>query len=172
MKYRSNVSPATLSVELVEGGVAVEYLDGRETFYHGVPEAVEGPVRAAPRRHLHVLVTDPSGTEGVLTYVNDRTSHDDVLESTGVGRVLLEADEREELFPGVAVEMDGLAPVVSADLDLVDGRVFVFEEDEIVEKSYEIVPEDEAGSDDEDTGEEKTDDGEDTGEEKTDDGED
>jgi len=142
---RTNVAPATLAVELDEGGVAVEYLDGREAYYHGVPEPVAESVRTTPRRHVHVLVTDPDGTEGVMTYVNDRTTHDDVLESTGVGRLLFESNESEELFPGVTVEMDGLAAVVSADHDLVDGRVFVFEEDEMGERSFEVVEDGEVG---------------------------
>lgn len=139
---RSNVAPATLSIELDEGGVAVEYLDGRETYYHGVPEPVVDSVRTAPRRHVHVLVTDPEGTEGVMTYVNDRTTHDDVLSDTGVGRILLEPGEVEELFPGVTVRMDGFAAVVEGDHALVDGRVFVFEEDERAERSFEVVGED------------------------------
>jgi len=136
---RSNVAPATLSVELDEGGVAVEYLDGREAYYHGVPDPVAGSVRTTPRRHVHILVTDPGGTEGAMTYVNDRTSHDDVLTDTGVGRILLESGESEELFPGVVVRMDGLAAVVEVDHAVVDGRVFVFEEDEMGERSFEIV---------------------------------
>jgi hypothetical protein len=141
MKHdRTNVPPSTLSVELDEKGVGVTYLDGREVFYHGVPEAAEGSVRAMPRMDVHVLVTDAEGTEGVLTYVNDRASHDDVLESTGVGRVLLGEDGTEELFPGVTVSLDGHATVVEADHDIVEGRVFVFEESELGERSYELVP--------------------------------
>jgi hypothetical protein len=141
MKHdRTNVPPSTLSVELDEKGIGVTYLDGREVFYHGVPDAVEGSVRTMPRIDVHVLVTDGDGTEGVLTYVNDRASHDDVLESTGVGRVLLDEDGREELFPGVTVRMDGHVAIVDVDHELVDGRVFVFEESELGERSYEVVP--------------------------------
>jgi hypothetical protein len=88
-----------------------------------------------------VLVTDPSGTEGVLTYVNDRKTHDDILRESGVGRVLLEGGEETELFPGVTVAVDGYAVVVSADHDVVDGRVFVFAEDATSEHRYELVPE-------------------------------
>jgi hypothetical protein len=140
---RSDVPPATLSVELDEKGVGVDYLDGRTVFYHGVPEPVEGSVRTMPRMDVHVLVTDPDGHEGVLTYVNDRATHDDVLESTGVGRVLLDPGDREELFPGVVVRMDGRAAVVKANPAVVDGRVFVFEESEFGERSYELVDESE-----------------------------
>ena len=139
MSYRSTVAPSTLPVELVDGGVVVEYLDGREAFYNGVPEPVEGSVRTPPGKEVHVLVTDPDGIEGVMTYVNDRNTHDDILESTGVGRVLLDETDEEELFPGVTVSTEGYSVRVEADLDVVDGRVFVFAEDEMSEHSYELV---------------------------------
>ena len=103
MSQRSNVSPDTLGVELQEGGVLVEYTDGREVFYHGVPEKREGSLRTPPGKHVQVLVTAPTETEGVLTYVNDLNTHDDILESTGVGRVLLDPGEESEVFPGVTV---------------------------------------------------------------------
>jgi len=140
MRARSDVPPTTLSVDLREGGVAVEYLDGREAFYNGVPARSETPLRTAPEVAVHVLVTDADGTEGALTYVNDRRTHDDVLESTGVGRVLLSDGEREQLFPGVAVRAEQHRVVVDVDFDAVDGRVFVFEENELGERAREVVP--------------------------------
>ena len=84
-----------------------------------------------------------------MTYVNDRDTHDDILESTGVGRVLLEADDEEVLFPGVTVTTEGYSIRVEADLEVVDGRVFVFAEDELSEHAYEIVgdTDDEDGDD-------------------------
>jgi len=138
---RSNLSPSTLPVRLEEAGVYVEYLDGREAFYNGVPAKREGSVRAPPGKDVHVLVTDPTDTEGVLTYVNDLKTHDDILESTGVGRLLLGSDGEEELFPGVTVRADGYAVVVEADPEVARGRVFVFAEDEVSEHAYEIVGE-------------------------------
>ncbi|MFC4249384.1 DUF5796 family protein [Natribaculum luteum] len=141
MSTRSNVAPSTLSVDLVEGGVVVQYLDGRETFYNGVPEPVEGAIKTPPGKEVHVLVTDPDGVEGVMTYVNDRNTHDDILESTGVGRVMLESDDEEELFPGVTVSTEAYSVLVEADLEVVDGRVFVFAEDEMSEHAYELVAE-------------------------------
>ncbi|WP_255171771.1 DUF5796 family protein [Natrononativus amylolyticus] len=138
MSTRSNVAPSTLSVDLVDGGVVVQYLDGRETFYNGVPERVEGAVKTPPGKEVHVLVTDTDGVEGVMTYVNDRNTHNDILEATGVGRLMLAPDEREELFPGVAVETEGYSVRVEADLEVVDGRVFVFAEDEMSEHAYEL----------------------------------
>ncbi len=140
MHARSDVPPTTLSVDLREGGVAVEYRDGREVFYNGVPDRTGSPLRTAPEVEVHVLVTGPDDREGVLTYVNDRRTHDDVLASTGVGRVLLADGEREQLFPGVLVRAEGLRAVVEVDFDAVDGRVFVFEESELGERSSEVVP--------------------------------
>ncbi|MFB6136657.1 MAG: DUF5796 family protein [Halobacteriaceae archaeon] len=139
MSARNDVPPDTVGVELVDGGIYVEYTDGRRTFYNGVPQTVEGGVRCQPGKDVQVLVTDPSETEGVLVYVNDLKTHDDILESSGVGRVMLDRGERRELFPGVTVELDGYAVVVEADTDTADGRVFVFEENERGEQFYEMV---------------------------------
>ncbi|MFW6376673.1 MAG: DUF5796 family protein [archaeon] len=138
---RSDIPPDTVGVELVDGGVTVEYVDGRETFYHGVPEPVEGSVTTPPGKDVHVLVTDPTETEGVILYVNDRKTHDDILRDSGVGRVILESGEETELFPGVTAAAEGHAVVVTADHDVVDGRVFVFAEDPMSEHRYELVPE-------------------------------
>jgi hypothetical protein len=139
MSARSDVAPETLSVELADAGVRVEYADGRETFYHGVPQPVEGSLRVPGGKELHLLVTDPEGHEGVLVYVNDRRTHDDVLEDSGVGRVLVAKGESETVFPGVHVELDGYARVVTADLEVAGGRVFAFVEDEMSEARYEFV---------------------------------
>lgn len=141
MSQRSNVSPSTLGIELTESGVAVSYIDGREVFYHGVPEKVSGTLRTPPGKDVHVLVTDPTETEGVMVYVNDRKTHDEVLESTGVGRILVGPDEREEVFPGVEVRTEGYSVLVDADPEVARGRVFVFAEDEMSEHSYEMVTE-------------------------------
>lgn len=139
MSFRGDVAPSTLGVDLTPDGIAVEYLDGREVFYHGPPEAVEGSVRAPPGTLTQVLVTDPTETEGVLVYVNDLNTHDDILEDTGVGRVMLDNGEEEELFPGVTVSAAGHAVTVDADPETARGRVFVFAEDERTEHAYEIV---------------------------------
>jgi hypothetical protein len=139
MSKRSDVAPSTIGVDLDPDGVFVEYLDGSEVLYRGVPEAVEGTVRCQPGKEVHVLVTDPAETEGVLVYVNDRKTHADILESTGVGRVVLEPGEKTEPFPGVRARADGHAIEIEADPGAAGGRVFVFEEDELGERSYEIV---------------------------------
>ncbi|WP_435095744.1 DUF5796 family protein [Halarchaeum sp. P4] len=138
MSYRNDVAPETIPVELTEDGVVVEYADGRRTFYHGVPERHHGTLRTNPGMHVQVLVCDPTETEGVMLYVNDRNTHDDILEGTGVGRVMLDPGEEEEIFPGVTVEMDGHAAEITADPEVARGRVFVFEEDEMSEYSFEL----------------------------------
>ncbi len=139
MSAPTDLAPDTLAVELTDGGVAVEYLDGREVFYNGVPATATGPVRTQPGKEVHLLVTDAAGRQGVLVYVNDRKTEAEILEETGVGRVLLEPGEKAEPFPGVTVSMDGHAVVVDADVAAVDGRVFVFEEDMLGERSVELV---------------------------------
>lgn len=141
MTVREEVSPATLPVSLVDDGVEVQYKDGREVFYRGVPTKHEGDVRTAPGKDTHVLVTDERGEEGVLTYVNDRQTHADILRDTGVGRVLLDVDEETTVFPGVTVRNEQHRVLVEADMDAVDGRVFVFEEDEMGERAHEVVAE-------------------------------
>ncbi|WP_122089623.1 DUF5796 family protein [Halalkalicoccus subterraneus] len=139
MSQRSNVSPSTLGIELADSGIAVRYTDGREVFYHGIPETVSETLRTPPGKEVHVLVTDPTETEGVMLYVNDLKTHDDVLESTGVGRVIVEPGEREEAFPGVEVRAEGHRILVDADPQVARGRVFVFAEDDMSEHSYELV---------------------------------
>ncbi len=139
MSYHSEHSPDTLPIDLTEAGIAVEYTDGREVFYHGVPTTVEDSHTTAPGKEVHVLVTDPTETEGVLVYVNDRTTVDEIIDETGVGRVLVDEDEETTLFPGVSVRAEGHRVTVDADPETARGRVFVFEEDEMGERSVEIV---------------------------------
>lgn len=139
MTARSDVAPETLHISLEPEGVEVEYIDGRSVFYHGVPEKHEETVVCPPGRDVHVLVTSPDGREGVMVYVNDRSTHDEILESTGVGRVILQRNETSSLFPGVEVINLGYRVEVNADPEIARGRVFVFAEDETSEMSYELV---------------------------------
>ncbi|MEF8781248.1 MAG: DUF5796 family protein, partial [Haloferacaceae archaeon] len=90
-------------------------------------------------REIHVLVPDPSETEGGMLYVNDLKTADAILEDSGVGRIVLDPGDREEVFPGVTVERTGERTAVEADPDVARGRVFVFVEDEWSEESYELV---------------------------------
>lgn len=147
MTERSDIAPETLGVSLDPEGVEVEYVDGRSVFYHGVPQKREGNVVCPPGRDIHVLVTSPGETEGVMMYVNDRTTADRILESTGVGRIVLERGETASLFPGVDVENRGYRVEVAADPEVARGRVFVFAEDETGEAAYELAAD--TGQDDE-----------------------
>lgn len=141
MSHRNEISPNTLRVDLDPEGIEVEYTDGRSVFYHGVPEKTSGPVRTPPGKQVHVLVTDPTETEGVVIYVNDRKTDDDILRDTGVGRVLVDAGEETSIFPGVTVRQEAYQIQVEADTEATRGRVFVFAEDELSERSWEIVNE-------------------------------
>lgn len=141
MDSRGDVPPDSLPISLTEEGIEVEYLDGRRAFYHGVPTPVEGSVTTAPAKEVHVLVTAPDETRGVLVYVNDLNTGDDVLASTGVGRVMLDRGESETIFPGVEITERGMRVEVTMDEAAVEGRVFVFEEDEIGERRFELVAE-------------------------------
>jgi len=140
MTVHNDVPPRTLGVELREEVVVVTYADGRTTIYRGVPQKVSGSLKTAPGKETHILVTDPTETEGVLLYVNDLKTADEILEDTGVGRILLSEDDREDVFPGVTVSRtDGLRTTVEADPEEARGRVFVFVEDDWGEASYEFV---------------------------------
>jgi len=140
MSARNDIPPSTLGVDLTEDGLVVEYLDGREAFYRGVPEAVEGSVRTAPGKDVHVLVTDESEARGVLMYINDLNTHDDILEESGVGRLFVDDGEEAVVVAGVRATNETHRIEVSVDFAVADGRVFVFEEDELGERSYEVVP--------------------------------
>lgn len=144
---RSDVPPTSLAVDLREEGVVVEYLDGRTTLYRGAPDVVEGAMTTGPGKETHVLVTDPTETEGVMTYVNDFKTDDEILRDSGVGRVVLQHGETEELFPGVVVTRTGQRNEIVADPETAGGRVFVFVEDEWSEGSFEIVAPPEEGLD-------------------------
>ncbi len=136
---RGDVPPTSIGVDLREEGVVIEYLDGRTTLYRGVPDPVEGSITAGPGKETHVLVTDPTETEGVMTYVNDYKTDEAILEDSGVGRVMVENGETDEVFPGVVVGRTGERNEVIADPDVAGGRVFVFVEDGWSEGSFEIV---------------------------------
>lgn len=143
MSSRSEISPDTLRIALEPEGIEVEYMDDRSVFYHGVPEKTSGSVLAPPGTQVHVLITDPTETEGAMIYVNDRKTADEILRNTGVGRVLVESDEERSIFPGVTVQQSGYQVEVTSDPSVARGRVFVFAEDERAERSWEIVAENE-----------------------------
>ncbi|XVH31307.1 DUF5796 family protein [Haloferacaceae archaeon DSL9] len=140
MSYRNDIAPSTLGVDLRPEGVVVQYTDGRTTLYRGAPTKVDGALTTGPGKETHVLVTSPDEGEGVMIYVNDLKTHDEILESTGVGRILLGEDDEEELFPGVTVRrIGGHRNEIEVDPAVAGGRVFAFVEDDWGEESYEFV---------------------------------
>jgi hypothetical protein len=143
MSQRSDISPDTLRVDLDPDGIEVEYINDRSVFYHGIPEKAVGSVITPPQKQVHILVTDPTETEGVMIYVNDRKTDDEILRSSGVGRVILDKGEETSIFPGVTVHEKEYRIEVEADPETARGRVFVFAEDEMSEHSWEIVGEEE-----------------------------
>lgn len=139
MSTRETVSPATLQVARRESGIAVTYLDGRETVYREVPDPTTPPLATRPGRLVTVLQVTPSFDTGVLVYVNDPDSAAEILEDTGVGRINLQPGEVASLLPGIEAEMDGHTTVIDADLAAIEGRVFVFEEGTLGTAAYELV---------------------------------
>lgn len=139
MRHRSNVSPVPLPVGREKDVIVVEYLDGRVVRYRGPAERRDGPVRATVSFEVHVLVVDDDRGEGVMVYVNDYDTADDILESTGVGRVLLGENEAEMVYPGVTVERGGESVEVSLSDDPPRETVFVFVESEVGERAFELV---------------------------------
>lgn len=139
MSTRETVTPATLPVERRDEGIAVRYLDGRETVYRLDPEPTEVPLSTRPGLLVQVLQVTPDFDSGVLVYVNDRDSAADILEDTGVGRINLQPGEAASLLPGIDAEMDGHHTVIDVAFDAIDGRVFVFEEGMLGSAAYELV---------------------------------
>lgn len=142
MSYRSAVPPSTLSVRILEDAIEVVYHDGRRVRYENEPTTVTGSVRTRPGTIVQVLVVDTEADEGAITYVNDRDSHDDILEKTGVGRLIVEPGDTKGIFQGVTAHGDGHAVEVRLE-DEVDERVFVFAEDDRGEAAYELIPDEE-----------------------------
>jgi hypothetical protein len=140
MTSHSEVAPDTLAIDLTEDGIEVEYADGRRVFYRGVPTREPGALTPPPGKDIHVLVTDESESRGVLIYVDERTTEDEILEATGVGRILLAPGGETTVFPDVTVNRGDVRIEIEADLAAIEGRVFVFAEDEMGERSYELVP--------------------------------
>lgn len=138
MSPRETVSPATLQVRRDEGAIVVRYLDDRETVYDHELETTEPPLRTRPGMLVQVLQVSPDFETGVLVYVNDRDSDAEILEDTGVGRINLQPGESASLLPGIDAEMDGHNTVIDADLEVVDGQVFVFEEGMLGTAGYEL----------------------------------
>lgn len=142
MDGRSNVSPVPLPVHRNAGGIQVEYLDGRRVTYGAPREETDGPVEATVTFEVHVLVVDPEREEGIMVYLNDYDTDDEILETTGVGRVLLAPEAREVIYPGVAVRRVGDRVRVTTEEPLEAAAVYVFVENELGERAYHLAASD------------------------------
>lgn len=136
----SAVDPGTLSIAIDESGVEVTYDDGRTVRYRGVPEARGASITVSAHRRVHVLATDGDAETGALVYLTDRRTHRAVLEESGVGRYLPD-ETGQTVLPGVTARREGSHIEIAADPAAVSGRVFVFEEDDRHEQSYELLAE-------------------------------
>lgn len=130
MRHRSNVSPVPLPINRTDDAIDVTYLDGREVTYHGPFESRESTVQANQSFAVHVLVIDRDSDEGVMVYINDYDTSDAILESTGVGRVIIADGAHEVIFPGITASRSGEWIDVSITADPGDVDIFVFIEND------------------------------------------
>lgn len=130
MQHRSNVSPVPLTVERSAEAVRVHYLDDRVVTYRGPFEERDGELAANRSFEVHVLVIDPESGDGIMTYVNDYDTTDPILESTGVGRVLIEDGQHEAIYPGITATLAGETVRVTVDETAADMWVYGFVEND------------------------------------------
>lgn len=140
MASRSNVSPATLPVRATDAGIEVEYLDGRTVTYTAPPEPVEGTITVPERSHVHVLVVDEAAEQGQMVYVNDLDTADEILERSGVGRVLVDEGENVTVAQGVDLSRAREQVRIAVEYHPPDRVVFVFVENQLDERAYRIDP--------------------------------
>lgn len=137
MASRSNISPATLPVEWTEAGIEVTYLDGRRVTYRAPPEATTEAVRAPASSQAHVLIADRDSGSGTVVYVNDHKTADEILQDSGVGRVLVAAGDVATVAPGV--DAIGYREAVEIGLEgPTDRDVYVFVENQLRERAYQL----------------------------------
>lgn len=130
MEHRSNVSPVPLTVERSTEAVSLQYLDDRVVTYRGPFEESQSELRANRSFEVHILVIDPDTGEGIMTYINDYDTSDEILESTGVGRVLIDDGQREVIYPGITATLEGETIHVSLDSSIDDVWVYAFVEND------------------------------------------
>lgn len=140
MTALGNVSPAMLPVHAGDEGVEITYLDDRCVTYRATPESIQSPVRVQERSHVHALIFGPDGDAGRLVYINDRKTSDNILERTGVGRILLDDGAEATLAPGVDVRRAGEEIAVHVSRAAGERRVLVFVDTQRHEQAYEVAP--------------------------------
>lgn len=137
MEARSNVTPNPLPLEIEDSTISIQYQDGRVVTYHGPIEERDATVSATLTYEIHVLVTD--GTEGSIVYVNDYDTSDEVLEATGVGRVIISESDSASVYPGVTASRRGERITIEVDRGAVAESVYVFVENQLEEHAYQLV---------------------------------
>ena len=130
MQHRSNVSPVPLTVERSTEAVSLQYLDDRVVTYRGPFDEHQSDLTANRSFDVHILVIDPDTGDGIMTYINDYDTSDAILESTGVGRVLIDDGQREVIYPGITATLEGEAINVSIDSSTDDVWVYAFVEND------------------------------------------
>ena len=130
MQHRSNVSPVPLPVECSDDAITVTYLDGRRVRYSGPFSPRESTVAANQSFAVQALVLDNESGEGVMIYVNDYDTSDAILESTGVGRILIPDGEREVIFPGITASRSREMIEISVTGDPGSVEIYVFIEND------------------------------------------
>lgn len=136
MEARSNVTPVPLTLDIGDESISLQYQDGRIVTYPG-PFNSREEVSATLTYEIHVLITD--GTEGRMVYINDYDTSDEVLESTGVGRVILEEGSSAAVYPGVTARREGERITIEADAEAIEGSVYTFVENQLEEYAYQLV---------------------------------
>lgn len=138
MRGRSNVSPVPLPIDRTDEGIAIEYLDGRSVQYGTPVDAPDPPVESTTSFEIHVLVVDADRDEGIMVYINDYDTVDEILEATGVGRILLGDGDSEAVYPGVRVSREGERIAIAVEEGLADAWVYVFVENPVDERAYRL----------------------------------
>lgn len=145
MSPLGNVSPASLPVHAGDEGIEITYLDDRRVTYRATPESTQSPVRVQERSQVHVLIVGPDGDAGRLVSINDRKTSNNILERTGVGRVLLDDGGEATLAPGVDVHRSGEELIVHVSPVVGERRILVFVDTQRHEHAYEVAPTASAG---------------------------
>ena len=138
MTFRTNVSPTLLPIRRRNSAIEISYLDGRVVTYNGPFSTDDASVESTRSVEIHVLIVNEEFSEGMIVYVNDYDTVDAILESTGVGRILLDDEDRELLYPGVEASRQGERIVISAESAPSDTWVYVFVESQLAEEAHQL----------------------------------
>ena len=137
MGLRKEIHPVKLNAKITLKGIELTYLDGRTVIYSREPEKVEKNIKCQPGKDIHLIIIE--NNTGEIIYIDELKTDHKILESTGVGKYLIPLKEKVEVFTGVLARKEGHSIEIIADMDRINGRVFVFQEDEFGERAHEII---------------------------------